>query len=514
MFLINSSPQNALRIFQPFLPIFVPVGIGSIASVAEREGIKFRIVDEQVEESVLALVDKYIREFEPPYIFAFSTMTIAFKSAILASQELKKKYPNSTIVFGGIHPTAMSDEVLSYNHIDLVIRGEGEKPLIDLYKCIKQGRDYTHIPNLSYRRDGRVIHNNMLPPLMDIDSLPPFPYHLFDPKKYDLGFVLGSRGCPYNCIFCSNRVITGKKYRFRSADVIVEELSLLNRKYGRNFILFLDDNFMVDKKRVYALIEKIRNCGLHEKMTFSFQARGDNVDSKILTDLYEAGFKSIFFGMETSSEAIMKFLKKGETVEQCIEAVKLAKKIGYHVSATFIYGFPGETHEDRMNCVRLSKDLRMDMVRYNNATPYPGTELYESAGRENRLNIQGLYENFLSVSTFTENPFKPIPFTYVPQGTTEKEIRRDLLFSYFSFYLDVSRLKEIFVKPNQGVGWFNAGEKILDIMKKVPALTVLALLFCVKFYQLFYYCVIHKETAISLKHFLKVFDGLRPKKES
>ena len=162
--------------------------------------------------------------------------------------------------------------------------------------------------------------------------------------------------------------------------------------------------------------------------------------------------------METSSEKIMKIIKKDETVAQCVDAVKMAKKIGYHVSATFIYGFPEETREDRMNCVKMSRELGLDMVRYNNATPYPGTELYEIAVREGRLNIQGLYENFVSVSTFIENPFVKIPFTYVSTGSSEEELRRDILYSYFSFYFGINRLKQILLNPNQGVGWFNAGK--------------------------------------------------------
>ncbi len=508
MILINSSPKDALKIFQPFLPIFVPVGIGCLLAVTEREGIKARFIDEQVEDDVLGKADEYVKTMDPPYIFGFSVLTAAFKRALEVSKEFKIRYPDSIILFGGIHPTAMPDEVLSYDHVDCVIRGEGEKALIEFYRCVKEGRDYTHIDNLSYRKDGRVIHNGRHFIMDDLDSYPKFPYHLFNPKRYDLGFVLSSRGCPYQCVFCSNRVTTGRKYRFRSAGAVVEEMEMLYQKYGKKHILFLDDNLLVSKERIYGLIDAIKKKDLHKKMSFKFQARGDNVNPGLLRDLYDAGFRSIFFGMETASEDVMKIVKKGETVSQCIEAVKMAKKAGFHVSATFIYGLPGEKHSDRMKAVRLSRELNIDMVRYNNATPYPGTELYEIATKENRLYIHGIYENFNSVSTFIENPFKRIPFSYVPANNTEHEIRRDLLFSYFSFYLDANRLKSIFTRPDQGVGWFNAGEKIIDIVKKLPALVFLCLMLFVKFGQMFYYTVFKKETAISFRHFMKVFDGL------
>jgi anaerobic magnesium-protoporphyrin IX monomethyl ester cyclase len=505
MILINSSPKDALKIFQPFLPIYVPVGIGFLLAMAEKEGIPARIIDEQVEDDTVRLVGEYVKGIDPPYLFGFSVLTAAFKQAVVVARELKERYPDSIICFGGIHPTAAPDEVLSYPFIDVVIRGEGEFPLIDLYRCVKDRRDFSRVSGLSYRSNGRVVHNDRAPGIVDLNSLPPFPYSRFTSGKYDLGFVISSRGCPHQCIFCSNRITTGRRYRVRSADVIVDEISMLYQRYQVRQILFLDDNLLVNKERIYHLMEEIRKKGFHKKMAFNFQARGDNVTEQLLKDLYESGFKSVFFGLETASERIMKLIRKGETVAQCVDAVRMAKRIGFHVSGTFVYALPGETHEDRMDCISLARELDLDMVRFNNATPYPGTELYEIARQQNKLRIQGLYENFVSVSTFVENPFKPIPFSYVPEGNTEEEIRRDILFSYFSYYLDWKRLKSIFTRPDLGVGWFNAGRKFVEVIKKMPSLAVLGLMMLFKFGQLFYFSVLKRETAISLRFFLGVF---------
>jgi anaerobic magnesium-protoporphyrin IX monomethyl ester cyclase len=507
--LINSSPKNVLKIFQPFLPIFVPVGIGCLMGTLGQNGIQTKIVDEQVEDHVLDLINSHVKRMNPPYIFGFSVLTAAFKSSIAISKKLKELYSDSIILFGGVHPTAMPGEVLSFDHIDFVLKGEAERSLIEFYKCIKNGRDVRHIKNLCYKENNRIVENErlFLSEDPDLERDPLFPYHLFDPQRYDLGFVISSRGCPYKCIFCSNRITTGRKFRFRKAEVVVEEIDLLYHRYKKRYVLFLDDNFLVDKGRIYRLMEEIRKKGLDNKMTFNFQARGDNVDPELLKEMYKTGFRSIFFGLETASEEIMESIKKGETVVQCMEAVRMAKKIGFHVSATFIYGLPGETHRDRMDCVRLSKELKLDMVRYNNSTPYPGTELYEIAKKEKRLHVQGLYENFVSVSTFIENPLRKIPFSYVPEHNTEEEIRRDILFSYFSFYLDIEKLKRIFTQPERGVGWFNTGEKLKEIVYKTPPLIFLSFMLCIKFLQLFYYSVVKKETAISLVFFLRIFEG-------
>ncbi|MBN1914121.1 MAG: radical SAM protein [Candidatus Omnitrophica bacterium] len=512
MILINSSPKDALKIFQPFLPISVPVGIGTLLAVAQKQGIRANFIDEQVEDDIFGKVKRFTKSMQPPYIFGFSILTVAFKNAIFVSRRLKELYPDSFIVFGGPHPSALPEESLAYGHVDAVIRGEAEVVLMDLYRRVKEGKDFSGLENLSYRKGSGFVHNRISSFMEDIDSLPVFPYGLFDPKKYDLGFIVSSRGCPYRCIFCSNRITTGKKYRYRRAESIISELKILYQRYGQKFVMFLDDNFCVSKQRVYELIEEIKKNGLDKKMTFSFQSRGDNVDYKLLSDLFSCGFKSIFFGLETASEETMKMIQKDETVAECIEACRMAKKIGYYLSATFIYGLPKDTHQDRMDCVRLSDALNLDMVRYNNATPYPGTELYNIAKKENRLNIQGIYENFISVSTFIENPFKKIPFTYLPQGNTEDQIRRDILYSYFKFYFHSARIREIFAKPDQGAGWFKAAGNIFALARKAPGLFVLAAALSLKFAQFFYYSVIKKETAVSLKFFFSVFEGLWQKK--
>lgn len=508
MILINSSPKNALKIFQPFLPINIPVGIGCLAAAADKRGVPVDLVDEQIEDDALGLIISLVRGKKPPYFFGFSVLTAALKSAVDLSLKLKQLYPDSIVCFGGIHPTASPEEVMAFSQVDFVLRGEGERSLFDLYDCLKKGGDVAQINNLSYRRDGKVIHNERLMVVEDLEALPPFPYHRFKSNRYDLGFVLSSRGCPYRCIFCSNRVTTGRNYRIRPAGVIADEIEMLYRDYGRRRIHFLDDNLLVSKERIYVLMDELKRRGLDRKVSFSFQARGDNVNPTLLKDLYESGFRSVFFGLETASEEIMKTIKKGETVAQCKDAVIMAKKAGFHVSATFIYALPGETHQDRMDCVRLSTELNLDMVRFNNATPYPGTELYAIASSENRLNIKGLYENFVSVSTFIENPFKKIPFSYVPAGNTEDQIRRDILFSYFNYYIDIRKLKEIFAKPELGVGWFNAGDRFMDMMRKLPALAFLSVMMFFKLLQLFYYCVIRPDTRISLKFFLRIFEGL------
>jgi len=507
MILINSSPKDTMRVFKPFSRFNVPVGIGILASVLEREKIKVKVIDEQVEDNTFELVTEYVRGMSKPYIFGFSVLTASFKRAIVVSKRLKELYPDSIILFGGIHPTAVPEDVLAHKHIDFVFRGEAEIVLPQLYACLKERRDFVHIEGVSYRLGGQIIHNKSAAIVEDLDGLPPFPYHFFSSEKYDLGAIVGSRGCPHQCIFCSNRITTKKKYRYRSAECITEEIELLYYKYNKRHILFLDDNLLVNKERVYFLLDEMRKRKLEDKLNFTFQARGDSVDYDLLKSLYTAGFKNISFGLETASERMMKIIKKGETVKQCKEAVSMAKEIGFHISGVFIYGFPDETHDERMDCIKFSKNFKLDMVRFNNATPYPGTELYEIAKNENRLNIQGLYENFNSVSAMIENPFKKIPFSYVPLGNSEKEIRNDILFSLLAFYCDFDRIRMLFSKSDATKRWFNPGSGIKEKFRKIPALFYLAMVLLIKFSSLFFDVLLKRNTSISIAEFFSILTG-------
>ncbi|MBF0594330.1 MAG: B12-binding domain-containing radical SAM protein [Candidatus Omnitrophica bacterium] len=504
MIFVNASSRNTLKAFQPFLPVIVPLGIGTLVSVLLEAGCTAEIIDEQVEENTLQVIADLVKRLNPPFIFGFSVLTANLNRSLELAKIIKQLYPQSVVVFGGVHPSAMPDEMLDFLQVDYVVRGEADHVIVNLYRALKSGKDLHSLANLSYRLNGQIVHNPKSLESVDVNNLPSFPYHLFKSPKYDLEFVMASRGCPYDCIFCSNRVVTGKKYRFRDPRKVVDDLEMLYVKHNKRFIAFLDDNFLFDKNKLSELIAEIRLRGLNNKMTFSFQGRADHVSFDILKELYAVGFKYIFFGIESSDDKVLRLIKKNETVADCVKAVQIAKSIGFIVSATFIFGLPGETMKTRRDCLKMTRDLQIDTIRFNNATPYPGTELYEIAKREDRLNIVGIYENFNSVSTFIENPFKLTPFSYVPPGMSEAELRRDILFSIFAFYLDVRRFRKNLARPNKDTASFSLTQT-LENVKRIPAYALLFFYMTVKFFQLFYFMVIKKDTALSLREFLRVF---------
>jgi len=464
MILISPSynRQHKLGGFSRYVPISVPTGIGYLAGSLMGQGKKVKIIDESVipDGQIMDIIDSFSKELSSPYIFGISCLTAGIARGHELAGLIKSRYPDSKVLFGNMHPTVMAEDVLRDTNVDIVVRGEADETLNILYDKLKNNEDFSSMKGLSFRRGGKAVHNPSAE-LPDMSRVARFPYHLFDPyaHRYEMGFVISSRGCPYNCIFCSQRIISGTKYRYVSSEIVIQDIEIIVNKYKRPSITFLDDSLLVNKARIMELCELIQQKGFHKKVIFDCQARGDTVDEKILTALKKAGFRSMHFGIETASERLMKLIDKRETVREITEGIRLAKRIGFQVSGTFILGLPTETRAERNAAYSLAKDLSLDYVRFNNATPYPGTKLYEIALKEGRFNPGPGWENLNACGTFVESPLKSNPLAYVPLGVSEKELRYDILkFSLFYSFRPKSIYK--ILKDRVGPsGWLTLPER-------------------------------------------------------
>src|SRR3989338_3243605 len=204
MILINPK-STKLGIFERYVPLSVPIGVGCLAGYLLHHGRRAEIIDEHIEPFSRELLKKTLEKGSPPYIFGISTLTACAQRSYNISKEIKSWYPDSRIILGGIHPTVLADEALEKDSVDFVIRGEAEKILLKLNNAKKKKKDYPKKRGLSKKHGAKPVHN---PPaeLPTLEDFPPFPYHLFekDLGKYNFGFIASSRGCPYNCIFCSH----------------------------------------------------------------------------------------------------------------------------------------------------------------------------------------------------------------------------------------------------------------------------------------------------------------------
>ena len=457
------SPQrnrkHQLGAFSAYVPLNVPFGIGFIAGYLLKNGKHVMVCDEEVTPFDEDVLGQYIKSAEPPYIFGISCLTPNIGRGYELAKRLREGYPDSTIIFGVIHPTVMHDELLSNSAIDIVVRNEGENTAVSLYERLKRGEDFRDIKGISYRDGDKVVHNRLCEPV-DMNTLPVFPYHLFDKhkSKYNFGFLSSSRGCPFECIFCSQRSITGRSYRFLPTDRTIETLGLLINKYKQKSVVFSDDNFVVHKKRVIDLCGAIIENKFNEKASFMCQMRGDSVNDEVLGYLRRANFTGISFGVETASERLMDIIKKDESVQDNIDGIRLAKKHGFSVSATFIFGLPTETGEERRQAYRLAKELDIDYVRFNNATPYPGTELYDIAKKEGRLYVDKDWGNLNACGTLVGGASKRL--AYIPTTCTEKELMSEVFWYNIGYSLRPKKvLKMLFDKTTDTAGWIAFPEK-------------------------------------------------------
>lgn len=465
MILINIASPNRMGMISHYSAVTLPINVGILAGYLLSKGRRVEIVDELIDpiDESLENIKRHLEKMTRPYIFGISCLTINIGRGLEIAKLIKASYPDSKVIFGGIHPTVLPDESLNSQAVDIVVRGEGEETLLLLYDAIKNNKSYSGIVGISFKEDGRIRHNQDKALVEDLDTISKFPYELFDPAKYNLGFVITTRGCPYNCIFCSQRHVSGRRYRFRSNEAVVQEIDLLVSKYGQQQISFLDDNFLVNKKRIKTLCDLIVQKKLHTKARFACQTRADNVNEETLGYLKRAGFLNVGMGIETGSERLMQIINKGETVKDNIKAARLLKKMGFVISAFFMFGLPSETKKERFNTYMLAKGLRLQYAKFNNIVPYPGTRLFEIARKEGALNIEENWRNFNSVGGVVEGIFSRFKLPYVPKGNKERTLKGDLVRANLCFYLSKpSTLSSLLKRENPD--WFSLSKRwYLDI---------------------------------------------------
>lgn len=427
-----------------------PFCLGFLAGYLLRDGdFPLAIHDDQVEPITNEKLDELLASMDPVIrIVGITTLTATSTRVYDLAEKIKKRMPDAVIILGGVHVTVVPEEALAKPFIDVVVRGEGEITFDELVKHIMEGKDYSHLLGISFARDGKFFHNPNRPLIKDLNELPQFPYHLFEKNmsRYS-GFnsVQTSRGCPYNCNFCSQRSITGVSYRHLSTERAISAMRLLIEKYGATLIRIMDDNIAANKKHIKDLCAAIIEAGLHEKASFEAPMRGDNLSLDVLTMMKKANFSLITFGLETTSERLMKDVDKGETVEEVITAIKITAAMGISVGTTLIFGLPGETSADRWKAIRDVSKLPLASVRFNILTPYPGTPVYNKYIQTSQMNVKKDWENF-SVQYMWEGDEPP----FVPEGTDPYELMFTTMFANLWFYVRPSGILKLFTQRAAG----------------------------------------------------------------
>jgi len=304
-------------------------------------------------------------------------------------------------VLDGLHPSARPMDCLSNPDIDFVVRGEPEYSLLDLVGALEQGkssRELKKIKGIGFIENGKTAITPPRPEIMDLDALP-FPARHLLPmdiyfksakekpirgeirKRYTL--VMTSRGCPHNCIFCSNHIVMGKNWRGRSPENVVKEIEEVVRTYSIEQIDFVDENMTLKKKRVEKICDLIVEKGLNIEWYVPNGVRADKLDEELLRKMRASGCKGIRVAPESGVQRVVdNIIKKKLNLKDVEMAVVLAKKAGIKVGVFFILGLIGETKEDIQETIKFAyklKKLGASTFQFSIATPLYGTELYEMA---------------------------------------------------------------------------------------------------------------------------------------
>ncbi|MFW6123617.1 MAG: B12-binding domain-containing radical SAM protein [Acidobacteriota bacterium] len=335
------------------------------------------------------------------------------------------------VIMGGPHVTFLSEEALE--HADFVIRGEGEDALMKFMDAWEGDGDYSSVPSLSYKKDGKSFHNPKGPMIEDLDEIlfPDFgsTYTKNSRIKRQTIPVQTSRGCPFDCEFCSVTGMFGKKFRFRSTQNVIEELQRYNEKH--NHIFFYDDNFAANRKRMKFLLESMIKENF--KFDWSTQVRVDVAKHEDLLKLmYKAGCRTLYIGLESINPRSLMAMKKNQTVEQIKEAVKVIQKHKIRIHGMFIFGFDDDDWQTVKETIKFAKKAGISSTQFLILTPLPGSKLYHRIVSQGRLIFKdwSLYDAHHVV-------FRPAKFTFMA-------LQKAQIISHKKFYSLKRSVKKFF----------------------------------------------------------------------
>ncbi len=361
-----SGPIELLKL--PPLSLMYP------AAVLERSGFNVKIYDGVVDSD-----KELLKTIENQDLIVFNISPATYNEDLKLINEIKKINSSAHFSCFGVLPTIRPEMMLNYG-FDSVMRREIEDTIVELSLKLNNKKKFNRMRGLSFISNGKIVHNSDRK-FLDLDKLPLPARYLIDPKKYrfflngeNYATVLSSRGCPYDCIFCTAPILCGKKHRCRSVENVIAELKKIKIDYSIKMIAFYADTFTLNRRFVVELCEKI----IREKLNIEWvcNSKVDKVNEKMLYLMHKAGCICISYGIESGSQKILNTAKKDITLKEAENSIKMTKNAGIETVAYFMFGLPGETKKTVMTTIKFAKKLDPDYCTFSIATPYIGTEFY------------------------------------------------------------------------------------------------------------------------------------------
>ncbi len=384
--LINPSYWTGGRVPLGFIKVSsIPLGLGYIAAMLESIGVYTKVLDIDKLDIQPGYLEKKLNEFNPD-IVGITSFTSNYINAVRVAKAIKSHKPEALVVMGGVHATFMFKEILeNVPEVDVIVRYEGEYTMSELVDAVELKRSLSDINGIVYRSNGNIICTPLRARIKNLDELPFPAHHLMEPSvKHYIGNqdlrslpVLTTRGCPFECIFCSTAALHGHEYRTRKNSKVVDEMEYLQRTYDINNVSFVDDNFTMQKHRVFDLCNEMKKRNL--SLRWGCSTRIDLLSEELLETMKDAGCSDIFFGIESASQMVLNTIRKGFQIEQAKVVIKLAEKLGIKTHCSFILGLPGETADSMNSMIEFIGDVKPSgRVLPNVLDILPGTELFKN----------------------------------------------------------------------------------------------------------------------------------------
>lgn len=364
-----------------------PLGTASLTACLEEEGfgVDFRDYQNELNSRKLFELDyfnSFLRNSSEVIGMGFSSEALPF--VLISAKKLKEKNPEKKIILGGPGVGGVEEKLIeSFPFIDVVVRGEAERTIVELVEAIKKEKDLSEVRGISFRKRNKAIRNKDRPRITDWSEVP-FPYpEKIKVRDYCTTGVITSVGCPFNCIFCSAKPFLGEGISFKSKERVVEEIKFVLGHSRKKYFGVSDLNFLSNRKRVIDLCREMRREGVNGEFLFSSSI--DLIDEGLAKELQSAGAKTAYFGVESCSNKILKRIGKNYERKSIEKVLKMSSNY-FNVWSSFIYGFPFESvREFKKNIFfmeyfnQLNPKIKLDM---HLACPFPNTMLYKMHSNE------------------------------------------------------------------------------------------------------------------------------------
>ncbi len=411
---INPPLVVSKKLGQP--QVFQPMGLAYLAAVLQKNH-SVSILDANAEAwkslkktknqyhlgLTLDQIQERINQINPDVVGISCQFSINEKTTIAVARAVKNVNKNIFTVFGGPHSTVMPEQVLNNSSVDFIVIGEGEVTILELIQALekKEFNKLHLIKGIAYRKNNKVLQTPPREFIQNLDTLP-FPTRdLLPMEKYFAATksgrgprkdyipsnrwinVITSRGCPYNCVFCSIHLSMGRLFRARSPENVVKEIEQDINQHQIKHVNFEDDNISLNKERFEQLCDLIIKKNLNITWSLPNGLRVDNLNERIVKKMKQSGCYRVFVAPESGVQKVVtQIIKKNLDLKKIEQAVILFKKYKIIVDGFFVLGFPGETKQDIQNTIKYAlrlKKLGMNYAGFHIATPLYGTELYQQA---------------------------------------------------------------------------------------------------------------------------------------